>query len=295
MRLAYLGTPSAAVPPLVALIEAGHDVQIVVSQPDRRRGRGSDLQPSPVKAKALELGLEVTDRVDEVLDRGLDLGVVVAFGRVLKPHVLEELPMVNLHFSLLPRWRGAAPVERAILAGDSVTGVCLMEVTEGLDEGGVYRRVEVPIGGYETVGDLRDRLVGIGSRVLVDALEEGLGVAEHQRGEVTYASKIQPAELHLDWSEPVSTCLGRIRIGRAWTMWRGKRFLVHRARAVCQREGSAPADRLAVEPGTLDGVRVLAGDGWIELQVVQPEGKARQEAAAWHRGAHPRLGELLGR
>ena len=136
-----------AVPPLRALVDAGFEVALVVSRADRRRGpRRSASRRSPVKAAALELGLPVTDAVDDALAVGADLGVVVAFGRIIKPHVLAELPMVNLHFSLLPRWRGAAPVERALLAGDERTGVCVMDVEEGLDTGGTYACVEVPIG-----------------------------------------------------------------------------------------------------------------------------------------------------
>jgi methionyl-tRNA formyltransferase len=145
-RLVYLGTPDFAVQPLRALVEAGFDVALVVSRADARRGRGGRTMPSPVKAAALELGLPVSDRVDDVLATGADLGVVVAFGRIIRPHVLAALPMVNIHFSLLPRWRGAAPVERAILAGDERTGVDLMVVEEGLDTGGIYDRAEVVIG-----------------------------------------------------------------------------------------------------------------------------------------------------
>ncbi|MEO7442120.1 MAG: methionyl-tRNA formyltransferase, partial [Acidimicrobiales bacterium] len=125
--------------PLEALLSAGHEVALVVSNPDRRRGRGSALVPSPVKAAAVSAGLAVTDRVDDVLAVGAQLGVVVAFGRLIKPHVLDVVEMVNLHFSLLPRWRGAAPVERAILAGDAETGVCLMRLEAGLDTGPVHR------------------------------------------------------------------------------------------------------------------------------------------------------------
>ncbi|MDQ4131986.1 MAG: methionyl-tRNA formyltransferase, partial [Actinomycetota bacterium] len=131
MRLVFLGTPEVAVGPLRALVADGHDVALVVSRPDRKRGRGGALVPSPVKAAALELGLPVTDRVDDVIDVGAELGVLVAYGRLVRPHVLARVPMVNLHFSLLPRWRGAAPVERAILAGDRETGVCLMALDEG--------------------------------------------------------------------------------------------------------------------------------------------------------------------
>src|SRR6478672_5457209 len=112
MRLAYLGTPAASVPPLRALAEAGHDIAVVVTQPDKRRGRGGALAPSPVAAAAAELGLAVSNKVDDVIDAGVVLDVVVAFGRLIKPHVLERVPMVNVHVSLLPRWRGAAPVER---------------------------------------------------------------------------------------------------------------------------------------------------------------------------------------
>src|SRR6185436_14809423 len=131
--------------------------------------------PSPVKAAAVELGIPVTSDVDEAVAVGAELGVVVAFGRIIKPHVLDALPMVNLHFSLLPRWRGAAPVERAILAGDEVTGVCVMDVEEGLDTGGVYACEEVPIAPDDTAATLRARLVDVGTGLLVRTLREGLG------------------------------------------------------------------------------------------------------------------------
>ncbi len=163
MKLVYLGTPDMAVPPLRALVDAGHDIVLVVTRGDKRRGRGSGVTPSPVKAAALELGLAVSHSVDDVLtavrDDDAELGVVVAFGQIIKPHVLDTIPMVNLHFSLLPRWRGAAPVERALLAGDQVTGVCVMAVEEGLDTGGVYARREVPIGAETIAAELRAELV----------------------------------------------------------------------------------------------------------------------------------------
>ena len=142
-RLAYLGTPEMAVPPLRALAGAGHDIALCVTRPDRRRGRGSLTTPSPVKEAATELGIPVSHDMDDVAGARVELAVVVAFGRIIPARLLAEVPMVNLHFSLLPRWRGAAPVERAILAGDRETGVCLMKVEEGLDTGPVYatRRV----------------------------------------------------------------------------------------------------------------------------------------------------------
>ena len=176
-------------------MEAGFDVALVVSQPDRRRGRGGATSPSPVKAAARELGLPVTERTTDVTGVGADLGVVVAYGRLIKPPVLAVLPFVNLHFSLLPRWRGAAPVERALLAGDTETGVCLMQLEEGLDTGPVFAREVVPIGPEQTADELRDELVSVGSRLLVSQLVAGLGEPVPQQGEVTSAAKIDPAEL----------------------------------------------------------------------------------------------------
>ena len=215
-----------AVPTLRALVAAGHDVAMVVTAADKRRGRGGALVPSPVKAAALELGLRVTDRVNDVLelDPLPELGVVVAFGKLIKPHVLEKVPMVNIHFSLLPRWRGAAPVERAILAGDVDTGVCIMAIDEGLDTGDVYDCRPIPIGPEETADELRDRLASIGTEMLRGRLTEGLGVAHPQQGEPTYAAKIDPDELHLDWTQPAEQLHRIVRLGRAWTTFREKRL-----------------------------------------------------------------------
>jgi methionyl-tRNA formyltransferase len=285
-RLVFLGTPDAAVPPLRALVAAGFDVPLVVSRADKRRGRGGELQASPVKAAAQALGIPVTDQVDDVLEVGADLGVVVAFGRIIKPHVLNVLPMVNLHFSLLPRWRGAAPVERAILAGDERTGVCVMEVAEGLDTGGVYRRADVPIAQDDTADELRARLVRVGTVLLVDALSDGLGSPEPQRGEPTYAAKIEPEELHIDWQWPAQELHRLVRVGGAWTTFRGHRFKVHRI--------ALADDGPELEPGQLDGPIVGTGSGVLRLVEVQPEGKPRQAVEAWLNGARLQPGERLG-
>ena len=266
-------------PPLRALVHAGHDVALVVTRADKRRGRGGALLPTPVKAAAEELGLPVTHRVDDVLDQGAELGVVVAFGRLVKPHVLDVLPMVNVHFSLLPRWRGAAPVERAILAGDAETGVCLMGLEEGLDTGPVFRREAVTIGEDETADELRARLVEIGTRRLVEALAEGLGEGEPQAGEPTYAAKLENDELHLDWSLPAEELERVVRVGGAWTTRKSRRLKVLRA---C-------AHRV-----TGGGVTVPTGSGPIELLEVQPEGKARMGAADWARGVRSHEGDRLG-
>ncbi|HEY8544521.1 MAG TPA: methionyl-tRNA formyltransferase [Acidimicrobiales bacterium] len=274
-RLVYLGTPDFAVRPLRALVDAGFDVALVVSRADARRGRGGRTMPSPVKAAALELGLPVSDTVDDVLDVGADLGVVVAFGRLIRANVLTALPLVNLHFSLLPRWRGAAPVERAVLAGDEVTGVDLMVVEEGLDTGGIYARAEVPIGPDDTVDELRARLTEEGTRLLLDGLRDGLGEPQPQVGEPTYAHKIEPSELQIDWTRPAVEIHRLVRVGGAWTTFRGKRLKVWRTSLAATAEGvDVP-----------DGVDVPAGDGPIRLVEVQPEGKPRMAATAWANGA----------
>jgi methionyl-tRNA formyltransferase len=267
-------------------VAAGHDVVMVVSRPDKKRGRGGALLPSPVKSAAVELGLPVTDRIDDLLDAGAELGVVVAYGRLIRPHVLAVLPMVNLHFSLLPRWRGAAPVERAILAGDPVTGVCVMALEEGLDTGPVYVCEERAIGDEETLDELRSSLAEIGTRMLVDLLATGLPEPRPQEGEPTYASKVEPDEHHLDWSRPAVELHRVVRLGSAWTTFRGRRVRVRRARSASDGE-LAPGE---IDPASL---RVGTGDGALELIEVQPEGKGPQAATAWRNGARPQLGERL--
>jgi methionyl-tRNA formyltransferase len=286
-RLVYLGSPDAAVPPLRALVDAGFDIRLVVSQPDRKRGRGGALLPSPVKAAALELGLPVSDRVDDVLEVGAELGVVVAFGKLVKPHVLEQLPMVNLHFSLLPRWRGAAPVERALLAGDTETGVGVMQLEAGLDTGGLHAEERVPIGPEETADELRARLVAVGTELLVRTLTAGLGEPVPQVGEPTYAAKLDPAELEIDWTRPATEVHRLVRLGRAWTTFRGKRLKVLAARL-------APAAGAVPGPGAVDGLLVGTAEGALEVVTVQPEGKGPQAASDWRNGSRPQPGERLG-
>jgi methionyl-tRNA formyltransferase len=281
--LVYLGTPAMAVPPLQALVAAGHDVALVVTRVDKRRGRGSDLSPSPVKAAAVELGIPVSHQIDDVIATGADLGVVVAFGQLIKPHVLAAVPMVNLHFSLLPRWRGAAPVERALLAGDTMTGVCLMQLEEGLDTGPVYRRVEVPIEATTTADDLRHRLVAVGTDLLVDALGGELGEPEPQVGEVTYAAKLRADELQIDWTRPAAVIDRLIRLGGAYTTFRGKRLKIHAADLL--------ADAHDVVGDELHGGVV----GGLRLTRVQPEGKPPMAFADFANGARPQPGERLGR
>lgn len=276
--LVYLGTPAISVPPLRALHAAGFDIRLVVTNADTRRGRGGGTAPSPVKAAAVDLGLPVSHTVDDVLDAGADLGVVVAFGRLIRPHVLAEVDMVNLHFSLLPRWRGAAPVERAILAGDERTGVDLMVVEEGLDTGGVHARVELDIGPDETAAELRGRLVEAGTELLVASLDAGLGEPEPQVGEPVYAHKLGPDDLRIDWDAAAEQIHRQVRVGGAWTTLHGDRFKVWRT-------SLQPAEGGIVHP---------TGTTPIELLEVQPAGKARMPAEAWANGARWSDGGRLG-
>ena len=288
-RLVYLGTPTDARVPLRALVAAGFSVALVVTRPDAKRGRGGAMTPSPVKQAALELGLPIASTAEAAAGVGAELGVVVAYGRIIGPAVLERLPMVNLHFSLLPRWRGAAPVERAILAGDDRTGVCVMAVEEGLDTGGVYAREEVVIDPEETADELRARLVGVGTGLLVDTLTGGLGQPVAQTGDVTYADKLGNADRRLDWSRPAVELHRVVRVGGASTTFRRTGFKVWRARS------SASASGPKGPPGTLAGTTVNTGDGALELVEVQPAGRGRMAAAAWVNGARPTADDRLGR
>jgi len=281
-RIVYLGTPATAVPPLRALRDAGYEIPLVVSRPDTRRGRGATFQPSPVKAAALDLGLDVSDDLADLAGVSADLGVVVAYGEIIPSALLEQASMVNLHFSLLPRWRGAAPVERAILAGDEVTGVSLMAVEEGLDTGAVYRRAEIPIRHDEDSAALRARLVALGTDVLIEALAEGLGEPEPQTGEVVYAQKITAEDRHIDWTRPAAQIHRQVRVGGAWTTFRDQQFKIWRT--AVDRVPGAEGTRADL-PGSINGLSVATGEGRIDLLEVQAQGRARQVAFAWHNGA----------
>lgn len=283
--IVFFGTPEMAVAPLEALVAEGFDIGLVVTRPDKRRGRGATLTPSPVKAAAQRLLIPVSHDVADALDIGADLGVVVAFGQLIREPVLQRLPMVNLHFSLLPRWRGAAPVERALLAGDTTTGVCLMQLEVGLDTGPVLDTVEVPIGDDETADQLRNRLSVLGSRQIVDNLCRGLGTPAAQVGEATHAAKLTPAEYEIDWSQNADVVRRLIRLGRAWTTFRGKRLKVLAA---------DHADVSGVAGTFFDPTTICCGDGALVLGTVQPEGRPAMDATSWSNGAHPRPGETVG-
>jgi methionyl-tRNA formyltransferase len=280
VRLVFFGTPHDAVPALRALHDAGHQIPLVVTQSDKRRGRGGSTEPSPVKATAEALGLPVhtpgraREVTDDVAASGADVGVVVAFGQLLPESLFTAVPLgfVNVHFSLLPRWRGAAPVERAILAGDTETGVCIMEIEKGLDTGAVYARAATPIGAEETAGELRERLVALGTDLLVDTLPNIATITPvPQVGEPTAADKLTVEEFELNITRPPEELVRLVRAGNprpgAWTTVDGRRLKVWRAR--------------------------VADDGSFEPLEVQPEGRPRMASDAWMRGRQgvpPRFG-----
>jgi methionyl-tRNA formyltransferase len=299
MRLAFLGTPDFAVSALSALLDAGHEVVCVYSQPPAPRGRGHELKPSPVQAFADAHGIPVRTPVSmrdpaeiEAFDAlGLDAAVVVAFGQILPGAVLEapRLGSYNCHASLLPRWRGAAPIQRAIMAGDKLTGVQVMRMTEGLDEGPVLATATVRIDGLETAGTLHDRLAAAGAGLIVEALAElaaGRAVETPQAEEgVTYAKKIRAKEAHIDWSQPAEVVDRKIR---GLSPFPGAWFLLPTEKGEVRVKAllSTLADGQGEAGAVLDGALTVAcGEGAVRLLKVQREGKGPQEAEVFLRGA----------
>jgi methionyl-tRNA formyltransferase len=250
------------------------------------------LQATPVKVVATELGVPVTHRLGDLLGIEAELGVVVAFGRIIPAAILVALPMVNLHLSLLPRWRGAAPIERAILAGDLYSGVSLMALDAGLDTGPVYETITVPIEPTESAEALTFRLGELGTDALLGRLrdgKDGLGPTFPQVGEPTYAEKITVWDRHLDFSASAAECLRVVRIGRAWTTFRGSRLIIHAAHVVDQ-----PGSEAGHRPGALLNGQVTTTSGRLGLDLVQLEGRASQLYSLFANGAHVLPGELLG-
>ena len=296
VSVVYFGTPDVAVPPLEAMCRAGHDVALVVTRPPKRRGRGQAPTPSPVAAAATELGLAVTSDLSDALHAEADLGVVVAFGEHIPDEVLERRRTVNLHFSLLPRWRGAAPVERAILAGDTETGVCLMDVASEIDAGAVYRRACTAVEPNEPADELRARLCEMGIELLLDALSDGFGDPVPQSGEMTWADKISPSELRIDWSAPAEHVLRLVRVGGAWTTLRDRRVKVLQAGRSTDSGPQAVAGTILLGPRSGDGpsVRVATGRGAVELVRVQSEGRAAGPVRDWINGARVAAGDRFG-
>ncbi|BAQ70997.1 methionyl-tRNA formyltransferase [Rhodovulum sulfidophilum] len=296
MRVIFMGTPDFSVPVLDALVAAGHEIACVYTQPPRPAGRGRKDRPSPVQARAEELGLMVRHpkslraAPEQTAFAALDpdVAVVVAYGLILPREVLEApcRGCLNIHASLLPRWRGAAPIHRAIMAGDTETGVCIMEMEEGLDTGPVLLRETTAIGPEDTTGALHDRLSTMGARLVVEALERLRDLPrEPQPAEgVTYAAKIDKAEAKVDWTRPAPEVARHINglspFPGAWCDVAGERLKLLRARAV---EALMVEDSAA--PGTvLDGLTIACGEGAVEILEAQRQGKRPMSAAEILRG-----------
>ncbi|MCX6517186.1 MAG: methionyl-tRNA formyltransferase, partial [Actinobacteria bacterium] len=226
--LVFLGTPDTAATVLTSLIDAGFHIIHVVTRPDAKRGRGSRMTPSPVKEVALRHNIAVSHDLNwvELNSHQNLLGIVVAYGRIIPGALLEKVPMINIHFSLLPRWRGAAPVERAIMAGDSETGVCIMDVEATLDSGAIYATATVPIDDEITATALTRQLAQAGAELLVTTLQNGLGTPVAQQSGGTYAAKITPDDLRIDWTNSAVNIHRQVRALRAYTVVYGNRLRI---------------------------------------------------------------------
>ncbi len=304
LRIAFAGTPAFSVPCLRAVRDGGGEVVGVWTQPDRPSGRGRQLTPSPVKVEALAYGLPVfqpenfkSEEAREQL-RAVqpDLLVVVAYGLILPPAVLAipRLGCWNVHASLLPRWRGAAPIQRAIEAGDRETGVCLMQMEKGLDTGPVLLELRTPIHADDTGGSLHDRLSALGAQVLGDGLASlcaGIHpVPQPQPADgVTYAHKLDKAEARLDWTQPARRLADKVRAFQPWpvaeAVLAGERLRIHSAVALDAASGRSPGD---VVGAGRDGIDVACGEGVLRLLQVQREG-GRPMAAGDYLNARPAL------
>jgi methionyl-tRNA formyltransferase len=308
MRIAFLGTPDIARIALERLLGSGQEVACVYSQPPAPRGRGHELKPSPVHALALERGLPVRTpasmrdpaEIAAFAALGLDAAVVVAFGQILPAEVLDapRLGSFNLHGSLLPRWRGAAPIQRAVMAGDVQTGVQVMRMTEGLDEGPVLATATLRIGPLDTAGTLHDRMAAAGADLLartLPAIEAGTAVEAAQADDgATYAKKIRPKEARIDWTRPGRELDWKIRglspFPGAWFELPTDKGPVRVKVLLSAFEDVSGAPGQALD----DRLLVAAGEGAVRLLRVQREGRGPQDAEAFLRGVPVAAGTGLG-
>ncbi|WP_319824793.1 methionyl-tRNA formyltransferase [Thalassovita sp.] len=292
MRIVFMGTPEFSVPVLDALVDAGHEIAAVYCQPPRPAGRGKKDRPTPVHARALELGLEVrhptslkdAGEQEAFAAFGVDVAVVVAYGLILPQAVLDapKHGCLNIHASLLPRWRGAAPIHRAIMAGDAETGVCIMQMEAGLDTGPVLLRKATPIGEEETTAQLHDRLSEMGADLIVAALGQWdvLKPEPQPDAGVTYANKIDKAEAAVDWTAPAVEIDRKIRglspFPGAWVDVGGVRLKLLASRLA--KGTGAPGEVLD------DALTVACGSGAVQLLRLQRAGKGAQDAQEFLRG-----------
>lgn len=304
LRLAFMGTPDFSVPVLRALVDAGHQVVVVYSQPPKPAGRGHQVQKSPVHLAAEEMGIEVrtpktlrgAEEHKKLADDKLDAAVVVAYGLILPQAVLDapRLGCLNIHFSLLPRWRGAAPVARAMLAGDTQTGICIMQMDAGLDTGGVLVRESMPIGDTITAPELLDKLTERGAVLTLQALagrDAGTLQPVPQPGDgVTYAAKMTRDDGRVDWSKPAAEIERQIRALQPWPgcffMMDEEPIKLLKAEIVADQSG-------AVGALLADDFTVACGSGALRLTLIQRAGKKPTDGASFLRGARMAIGQKL--
>lgn len=309
MRIVYMGTPEIAVPALEAIIEAGHEVAAVVTQPDRPKGRKAELVPPPVKAAALERGIPVLqpekasrpESVEAIAAYRPELIVVMAYGQILRSNLLELPPLgcINIHASLLPRLRGAAPIAGAILAGETVTGVTTMYMDEGLDTGDMLLREEVEMNADETAESLEGKLAAAGARTIVRTLDElAAGTLKREKqdeSKATYIKMIKKEEGLIDWSLGAVDIERRIRAYYPWpgtyTTHKGGRLKIFAARVLGASGGAAPGTVLLAGDGRLV---VACGEGALDITSLQSEGKKRMNTPDFLRGYRIGAGEVLG-
>ncbi len=305
MRVIFAGTPPFAAAALNALADAGHDIVLVLTQPDRPAGRGMKLTPSAVKQAALARGLRVyqptslkaAEAQAELAAAEADVMVVAAYGLIL-PQAVLDLPRfgcLNIHASLLPRWRGAAPIQRAILAGDSETGITIMQMDAGLDTGAMLTKTQVPIGDTDTAASLHDALAAAGAAAIVAALANypSLVPEKQDESQASYAAKLTKDEARLDWNQPAVALARAVRAYNpapgAWTLLDGAPLKIWVAQAVAG--AGAPGAVLRAEA---DRLVVACGEGALALQEVQPAGSKRMSAAAFVAGRPLAPGARLG-
>lgn len=307
MRIVFMGTPEFSVPVLTAIVEAGHQVAAVVTQPDKPKGRGKEYQYTPVKEKALEYRIPVLQPqkvrepafIEELKTYRPEVMVVVAFGQILSGDVLAvpEKGCINVHASLLPMYRGAAPIQQVILDGQKETGVTTMFMDEGLDTGDMLLKTIVPITDDETGGSLHDKLSAAGAPLLVETLrrlEEGTLVRIPQEGETCYAGMLKKSMGRMDWSRPARELERLVRGLNPWpsayTFLGGKMLKIWSAQVEPAEEPGEPGQVVKVEK---DGIKVMTGDGILMIRELQPEGKKRMSADAYLRGYPVKNGQQL--
>ncbi len=316
MRIIFMGTPDFSVPALKALAGAGHQVVLCVTQPDRQKGRGKHVSFPPVKEAALSLGIPVLqpERIkdavwqEELKKYPADIGVVIAYGQILPKSILTlpALGCVNVHASLLPKYRGASPIQQSIIDGENVTGVTVMQMDEGLDTGDMIAKVRVPIGEDETGGSLHDKLALAGAKLLLEALEDlekGKALFEKQKNEdATYVGMLKKESGRIDWSKSAAEIQRLVRGLNPWpsayTGLQGKTLKIWEAKVLPEpgdesreKEPSLPGQIVRLEK---DAITVATGSGYLQITSLQLEGKKRMDAGAFLRGYALSPGAVLG-